>query len=230
MCPLPQFHPDLLPIGKLFYLAAIFSLPHSCMALFDKHLYVKKSSIPNSGKGLFTRKTIPKGARIVEYKGVISSWKDVKDEDGKNGYIFFVNRKHVINALPTLKALARYANDANGLTRVKGLTNNAEYETEGIKAYILAKREIPAGAEIFVDYGSDYWKVIRANIKLWEREAKRAAEKLERQKAREEAKAKKTAKAGKSATRKSAPKKSATKKSTTKATPAKKKQAAKKRA
>ncbi len=166
----------------------------------------------------------------MEYKGVISSWKDVKDEDGKNGYIFFVNRKHVINALPTLKALARYANDANGLTRVKGLTNNAEYETEGIKAYILAKREIPAGAEIFVDYGSDYWKVIRANIKLWEREAKRAAEKLERQKAREEAKAKKTAKAGKSATRKSAPKKSATKKSTTKATPAKKKQAAKKRA
>jgi SET domain-containing protein len=225
MRPLPQFLPDLLPIGKLFYLAAIFSLPNSCMALFDKHLYVKKSSIPNSGKGLFTKKTIPKGARIVEYKGVISSWKDVKDEDGKNGYIFFVNRKHVINALPTLKALARYANDANGLTRVKGLTNNAEYETEGTKAYILAKREIPAKSEIFVDYGNDYWKVIRTNIKLWEREAKRAAEKLERQKAREEAKAKKAAKAGKSATKKSAARKSTTKK----AAPAKKKQAAKKR-
>jgi uncharacterized protein len=217
MRPLPQFLYDLLPIRKLFYLAAIFFLPIPFMALLEKQLYVKKSTIPNSGKGLFTRKAISKGTRIVEYKGVISSWKDVKDEDGKNGYIFFVNRKHVINALPTLKALARYANDANGLTRVKGTKNNAEYETEGTKAYILCKRDIPANSEIFVDYGNDYWKVIRQNIKMWEREAKRAAEKLEREKTREEArKAKKAAKAGKSATKKSARKKSATKKVTTK--------------
>lgn len=200
------------------------------MALLEKQLYVKKSTIPNAGKGLFTRKAIPKGTRIVEYKGVISSWKDVKDEDGKNGYIFFVNRKHVINALPTLKALARYANDANGLTRVKGLSNNAEYETdENDKAYILSTRDIPANAEIFVDYGKDYWKVIRENIKMWERQAKRAAEKLERQKAREEAReAKKAAKAGKSATKKSAPRKSTTTKKAV--TPAKKKQATRKRA
>jgi uncharacterized protein len=216
-----------LPIGKLFYLAAVFSLPNPCMALLEKQLYVKKSTIPNSGKGLFTRKAISKGTRIVEYKGVISSWKDVKDEDGKNGYIFFVNRKHVINALPTLKALARYANDANGLTRVKGTKNNAEYETEGIKAYILCKRDIPANSEIFVDYGDDYWKVIRQNIKMWEREAKRAAEKIAREEAR---KAKKAAKAGKSTTKKSAKKKSAAKKSTTKkATTKKATKAAKKK-
>jgi uncharacterized protein len=145
------------------------------MALLEKQLYVKKSTIPDSGKGLFTRKFIPKGTRIVEYKGKITKWKDVADEDGKNGYIFYVNRNHVINALPTKKALARYANDARGLKRITGLVNNCDYITDGLKAYIESKRHIPAGAEIFVDYGKDYWKVIRENMKLWEKEAKEEA-------------------------------------------------------
>src|SRR4051812_47611727 len=101
------------------------------MALLEKQLFVKKSSIPNSGKGLFTKKFIPKGTKIVEYKGRISAWKDVKDEDGKNGYIFYVNRNHVIDGKPFLKALARYGNDANGLVKIKGLVNNCDYIIEG---------------------------------------------------------------------------------------------------
>lgn len=134
------------------------------MALFEKHLYVKKSTLPNAGKGLFTKVFIPKGERIVEYKGKITTWKDVKDDDGKNGYIFYVKRYHVIDALPTKKPLARYANDARGLTRIKGVTNNCDYITDGLKAYIESKKNIEAGSEIFVDYGPDYWKVIRENI------------------------------------------------------------------
>jgi uncharacterized protein len=142
------------------------------MALLEKHLVVKASTIPNSGKGLFTKKFIPKGTRIVEYKGKISAWKDVKDEDGKNGYIFYVNRNHVIDALPVKTALARYANDARGLVKIKGVTNNCDYITDGLKAYIESKKDITPGSEIFVDYGKDYWKVIRENIKLREKEAR----------------------------------------------------------
>src|SRR5688572_9487526 len=126
------------------------------MALLEKQLIIKKSTIPNSGKGLFTKKFIPKGTRIVEYKGKITPWKEVKDEDGKNGYIFYVNRNHVINALPAKKAIARYANDARGLVKIKGVTNNADYITDGLKAFIEARKDIPAGAEILVDYGKDY--------------------------------------------------------------------------
>lgn len=144
------------------------------MALLEQQLFVKKSKIPNSGKGLYTRKFIPKGTRIVEYKGRISAWKDVKDEDGKNGYIFYVTRNHVINALPVKSALARYANDARGLVRIKGVTNNCDYITYGKKAYIESKKDIAAGSEILVDYGTDYWKVIRENMKLWAKEAKEA--------------------------------------------------------
>src|SRR5687767_3760422 len=144
------------------------------MALLKKQLYIKKSKIPNAGKGLFTKKPIAKGTRIIEYTGKISAWKDVKDEDGKNGYIFYINRNHVIDALPTKKALARYANDARGLVKIKGVTNNCDYISDGLKAYIESKRDIPAGSEIFVDYGKDYWKVIRENMKLWADEKKEA--------------------------------------------------------
>jgi SET domain-containing protein len=154
------------------------------MALLEKQLRVKTSTIPNSGKGLFTRTFIPKGTRIVEYKGKISTWKDVKDEDGKNGYIFYVSRNHVINALPTKQHLARYANDARGLQKVKGTVNNCDYITDGLKAYIESKRDIPAGSEIFVDYGKDYWKVIRENMKLWAQEAKEAEKKAKAGKAK----------------------------------------------
>jgi uncharacterized protein len=142
------------------------------MALLEKQLFVKTSKLPNSGKGLFTKKFIPKGTRIVEYKGKISAWKDVKDEDGRNGYIFYVTRNHVIDALRTKSALARYANDARGLSKITGVINNCDYVTDGLKAYIESKKDILPGTEILVDYGKDYWKVIRENIKLREDEAK----------------------------------------------------------
>ena len=135
------------------------------MALLEKQLVVKDSTIPNSGKGLFTTKFIPKGTRIVEYKGRITTWKEVKNESD-NGYIYTINNNHVIDARPHTKALARYANDARGLVRIKGITNNCTYVNDGLKAYIESVKDIPAGAEIFVSYGKEYWDVIRANLKL----------------------------------------------------------------
>lgn len=135
------------------------------MALLEKQLYLKDSTIPGSGKGLFTKKFIPKNTRIVEYKGTIHKWKDVSEDDVSH-YLMYVNRNHVIDARPMKKAMARYANDAKGLVKVKGITNNSCYVTDGLKVFIEATKDIPAGAEIFVDYGKDYWKVIRENIQL----------------------------------------------------------------
>jgi uncharacterized protein len=136
------------------------------MAFLSRQLYVKASSIPNSGRGLFTKKLIPKGTRIVEYKGKLTSWKEVDHRNWSNGYIFYIDRKRVVDASTYLKALGRFANDARGLGRIKGLRNNAEYKAEGDKVYIDATRDIPAGAEILVDYGKEYWDVIRHNIKV----------------------------------------------------------------
>lgn len=150
------------------------------MALLEKQLRVRKSQLPGAGKGLFTLRKIPPGTRIVEYKGRISTWKEVEHEN--NGNIYFVKRNHVIDARPFKKALARYANDARGLTRVKGLTNNAEYEEEGLKVYIRSTREIPAGGEVFVGYGREYWDVIRHNLKIDRQNAKLVKKKGRRKK------------------------------------------------
>lgn len=167
------------------------------MAFSKKHLVVKKSSIPDSGKGLFTKIDIPKGTRIIEYKGKVSTWKDANHDDGRNGYIYYVNRNFVIDALPSKQELARYANDANGLRKVQGIRNNSDYVQDGTRVFIEAKRDIPAGGEIFVSYGKEYWDVIKYNTKLWEQEAKEAAQK----------KSAKNGKAKKKSSRKSAARK-----------------------
>lgn len=136
------------------------------MALFEDQVEVKESILPGAGNGLFAKELIPKGTRIVEYKGKITTWKEVDDNDGNNGYIYYVKRHHVIDASRHTRALARYANDARGLQRVKGIANNAEYVEDGLKVYIESRKNIKAGAEILVEYGKEYWDVIRHNIKV----------------------------------------------------------------
>jgi uncharacterized protein len=133
------------------------------MALLEKHLVVKRSTLRGAGRGLFTRKPIPRGTKIVEYKGKVSSWKEVDSNGGSNGYIYYVNRNHVIDASTFRGAVARFANDARGLSREAGITNNCTYLIEGLKVYIQSVRDIPAGGELLVAYGKEYWDIIKEN-------------------------------------------------------------------
>jgi uncharacterized protein len=131
------------------------------MAYLEKFLIVKKSLLPNAGRGLYTRKSITKSTRIVEYKGKKRKWKDVKHLDGHNGYLMYITRNAVIDALPAVHTLGRYANDAHGLSKVKGLRNNCEYVSEGNRCYIEAKRSIDKGEELLVGYGTEFWQLQR---------------------------------------------------------------------
>src|SRR5215831_5895411 len=115
------------------------------MALFEKYLQTRKSQLPQAGKGLFTKIDIPKGMRIVEYKGKRCLWKNVKHLDGYNNYLMYITRNAVIDARPALKTFGRYANDANGLGKIPGLKNNCEYVSEGTKCYIESMRLIRKG-------------------------------------------------------------------------------------
>jgi hypothetical protein len=136
------------------------------MALLEKQLYVKCSGIPGGGNGLFTTQFIAKGTRILEYKGRITTWKEVLNGKEFNAYVFYITRNHVIDALPFKKALGRFSNDADGLSKIKGLSNNSKYVLDGKKVFIEAIKDIPANTEIFVSYGKDYWKVIAENNKI----------------------------------------------------------------
>ena len=138
----------------------------------EKHLTIKRSTLPHAGKGLFTTDFIPKDELVVEYKGRITTWKNVDHNNGWNGYIFYLKRNHVIDAKPYKKALARYANDAKGLSRKKGISNNSIYEVNGSKVFIKSARDILPGEEILVDYGKEYWDIIRYNRRLEKRQNK----------------------------------------------------------
>lgn len=137
------------------------------MEFSESNLVVKKSQLPGAGKGLYTKVPIKKGTRIVEYKGEIITWKEYQKrvEENKDGYLFFISKKRCIDAYPTPEHIARYANDARGITRVKGLKNNSIYEIVGDKCFILSQKNIEAGEEIFVDYTAEYWDSVRYNIK-----------------------------------------------------------------
>lgn len=129
-------------------------------------LVVKKSRLPGAGKGLFTRDLISKGSFIIEYKGSITTWKKVLESTEFNGYVYYVNRNHVIDAMQDDAGMARYANDAKGMVTMPGIVNNAEYVIRNKQVFIKAITEINAGEEILVAYGKEYWDVIRYNHKI----------------------------------------------------------------
>lgn len=129
------------------------------MDIPKKQLFIKKSSLPAAGKGLFTRIQIRKGDRIIEYKGRHRLWKDAKKEDGHNGYLLRLSRTIAIDALPYKKAFGRFANDAAGLSRARGLRNNSEYLIYGNQCFIVATRTIQPREEIFVGYGREFWSL-----------------------------------------------------------------------
>ena len=140
------------------------------MPLLEKHLVIKHSTIPGAGKGLFTKKMISKGTRIIEYKGKVTTWKEVDHKEGFNAYIYYVNRNHVIDASGDKKSLARYANDAKGSEQIEALTNNCMYVQDGLRVFIQAKKDISRNSEILVGYGKEYWDVIHDNQKALKKE------------------------------------------------------------
>jgi len=135
------------------------------MAFREKDLHVKKSTIPGAGKGLFTKKFIPKGSRIAEYKGKITTWKDVDHHEGLNAYIYYINRHHVIDSSKHKNNLARYANDAKGSENGVKLMNNCFFVIDNCRVFLESKRDIPPKSELLVGYGKEYWDIIRHNIK-----------------------------------------------------------------
>lgn len=128
-------------------------------------LFFQDSLIPNAGKGLFTDVAIKKGEIIIEYTGDQLTWAECEKrndaQEGVNGYFFFVSKNFCIDAQNTPESLGRYANDAQGYKKIEGLKNNAEYQIIKKKPYIVAKKNIKVGSEIFVSYGKEYWDVIK---------------------------------------------------------------------
>jgi len=113
-------------------------------------VFVKKSTLPGVGKGLFTRRAIAKGERIIEYKGRITTFKQVQESGVVNPYIYYVNRNHVIDAMQFPESAGRYVNDAEGPVTIPGCSNNARFIVINKRVFFEAITDILPGAEIFV--------------------------------------------------------------------------------
>lgn len=138
------------------------------MTIKPQYLEIKTSQLPGAGLGLFTRVFIPSGSLVIEYKGVVTTWEAVRDQI-HNDYIYYLSSRHVIDAGPTPKALARYANDAKGIKQVPGINNNCIFKKLNGRIYIKARVDILPGSEIFVSYGKQYWDTARNNAEIEKR-------------------------------------------------------------
>ena len=131
-------------------------------------LHVMKSTLQDAGKGLFTDSDIEKGKIVCEYEGEKITWKEAerRNDLDKGGYVYYINEKNCVDAWDYTKTFGRYANDAAGVSRIRGIRNNSTYDVVRGRVYIRATRNIRAGEEIFVSYGRQYWNIVRGELKL----------------------------------------------------------------
>jgi len=124
----------------------------------EKNLEVKKSKIKGSGKGLFTKVHIKKGKLINQFTGKLIKNEKVEELNNNNKLLYLIewDEKHTLN-VENSNCLAKYANDAEGIKKTKGFSNNSEICFEKNKLFLRAIKDIEAGEEIYVSYGKEYW-------------------------------------------------------------------------
>ena len=128
--------------------------------LFD--LALKPSHIPNSGKGLFTLKPIPKNANIANYTGVVKTQEEYNANPSNYGIA--ISKGRIIDAASTQSAIGRYANDCRNINRQAGQCNGSNSRfvinnhTNPPSISLRATKNIIAGSEIYVSYGAAYWR------------------------------------------------------------------------
>ncbi|MDQ3141572.1 MAG: SET domain-containing protein-lysine N-methyltransferase [Bacteroidota bacterium] len=123
------------------------------------YLYKSKSQIPDSDNGLFTAIDIYKDEIIAIFKGKILTAMEAKKRAREGNDRYFINLQDgsIMDSM-NATCLAKYANDANGLTKSNFKNNAVITIDDNDKVCIMAIRNIKAGEELFCSYGKKYWK------------------------------------------------------------------------
>lgn len=123
------------------------------------YLYKALSQIKDAGFGLFTAINIYEDEIIARYKGKILNAIEVKQrvKAGKDRYFINLLDGTIMDSM-NAKCFAKYANDANGISKSKFKNNAVITLDEKDKVCLMAVRDIRAGEEIFCSYGKIYWK------------------------------------------------------------------------
>lgn len=117
------------------------------------HRFVVKKGRPGTGLGLFATEDIKKGDFILEYTGKKIPTKVADELTGR--YLFEIDEEWTIDGSPKSNT-ARYINHS--------CDPNTEAETHDGHILISAVKPIPAGEELTIDYGEEYYdEFIRPN-------------------------------------------------------------------
>lgn len=123
------------------------------------YLYFEASQIPQAGNGLYTAIPIYKNEIISLFKGEIISNKEAEKRATNKEDRYFINLLDgsIMDSMHT-HCFAKYANDAEGLSK-SGFKNNAQITLDDDNnVCIKATKNIPSGEEVFCSYGKPYWK------------------------------------------------------------------------
>jgi uncharacterized protein len=113
-----------------------------------RRIQVRKSGV--HGKGVFSVAKLAKGEVLIEYKGEVIDWQEAlrrhphDPSDPHHTFYFHIDEHNVIDAKHGGNA-ARWINHA--------CTPNCEADEVDGRIFIKALRSIPAGTELFYDYG-----------------------------------------------------------------------------
>ena len=159
-------------------------LTFMCENIFGPYYYnspfklrLAPSQVPNAGLGVFACEDIPAGSRIDEYTGEVLSSNpisnyalEVRDDcfidarDFPRCYMAMINDCSYI-ARRVIRRKKRWVNitpDAYYGTDGRQLIINCEFVVDKPvgRGFIHSLVDIPAGAELFVEYGPAYWKCL----------------------------------------------------------------------
>jgi SET domain-containing protein len=112
-------------------------------ALGEYALVVRRS---RTGRGLFTADPIERGRCIIEYTGRVLAEAETYASTSK--YLFAVNERKTIDGFCKTN-LARYINHS--------CRPNCEIQIWRGRIYVMAKRAIKPGEELFYDYDTEYF-------------------------------------------------------------------------
>jgi SET domain-containing protein len=131
-------------------------------------LLIASSQIPNAGLGVFAREDISAGSMIDEYTGTVYTSKC------NSSYVFEVRPDYYIDAQELPRCYMAMLNDCSFITsritrrkkypdayydsKGQKLVINCEFVVNEGRVFVHSVTDIPAGAELFVSYGDDYWK------------------------------------------------------------------------
>jgi SET domain-containing protein len=127
---------------------------------------IRKSSIPNSGNGVFAKQDIPAATELGYYRGEGLDLDEFNKRHGAKGignYVLTLTDSSYPNNTVYVDGEHK-GNWTSRMNSPRGTDKrpNVAFYDDG---RVVAKRNIKAGEELFVGYGSRYW-----NSRVWKNE------------------------------------------------------------